>query len=141
VPLALTQFVASFAGSNMNVAINNISNDLGTAVHGVQTAITFFLLCMAAFMIPGSKLMDRWGRKRCLIGGLTVYGSGAVIGVLAPGLGVLILGYSAFEGLGSALMIPPIYILATLYYEDVASRARAFGAISGMGGSAPRPDR
>ncbi|HJS95142.1 MAG TPA: MFS transporter [Solirubrobacteraceae bacterium] len=133
-PLALTQFVASFAGSNMNVAINSIAKDLGTTVHGVQTAITLFLLCMAALMIPGSKLTDRWGRKRCLNAGLTVYGTGAVIGAVAPGLGVLILGYSAFEGVGSALMIPPIYILATLYFDDVRSRARAFGAISGMAG-------
>ena len=133
-PLALTQFVASFAGSNMNVAINSIAKDLGTNVHGVQTAITLFLLCMAALMIPGSKLTDRWGRKRCLIAGLTVYGAGAVIAALAGVLGILIVGYSAFEGVGSALMIPPIYILATLYYTDVQSRARAFGVISGMGG-------
>src|SRR5581483_6565393 len=89
-PLALTQFVASFAGSNMNVAINNISHDLHTTVHGVQTAITLFLLCMAALMIPGSKVTDLWGRKRCLIGGLAVYGTGAVIAAIAPALAVLI---------------------------------------------------
>jgi MFS family permease len=133
-PLALTQFVASFAGSNMNVAINSIAKDIGTTVHGVQTAITLFLLTMAALMIPGSKLTDKWGRKRCLNLGLTVYGAGAVIAAIAPGLGVLILGYSAFEGVGSALMIPPIYILATLYFHDTQSRARAFGVISGAGG-------
>jgi MFS family permease len=134
IPLALTQFIASFAGSNMNVAISSIAKDLGTSIHGVQTAITAFLLCMAALMIPGSKLTDRWGRTRCLSLGLGVYGSGAVIASLAPGLGVLIVGYSVFEGVGSALMIPPIYILATLAFTDVKSRARAFGAISGMGG-------
>ncbi len=133
-PLALTQFVASFAGSNMNVAISSIAKDLGTDVHGVQTAITLFLLTMAALMIPGSKLTDRWGRKRCLLAGLTVYATGAIIAAVAGGLGLLIVGYSAFEGVGSALMIPPIYILATLYYTDVPSRARAFGVISGMGG-------
>ena len=66
--------------------------------------------------------------------GLTVYGTGAVIAALAPGLGILILGYSVFEGVGSALMIPPVYILATLAFSDILSRARAFGVISGMGG-------
>jgi MFS family permease len=76
-PLALTQFVASFAGSSMNVSISNIAKDLETTVHGVQTAITLFLLCMAALMIPGSKLTDIFGRKRCLLAGLGVYGSGA----------------------------------------------------------------
>jgi MFS family permease len=133
-PLALTQFIASFAGSNMNVAITSISHDLDTTIHGVQTAITLFLLCMAALMIPGSKLTDLWGRKRCLIRGLTLYGTGAVIAALAPGLGVLIVGYSGLEGVGSALMIPPIYILATLAFDDIQSRAKAFGVISGMGG-------
>ena len=83
VPLATAQFICSFAGSNLNVAISDISHDLGTTVHGVQTAITLFLLVMAALMIPGSKLTDRWGRKRCLIGGLTVYGVGAVVSALA----------------------------------------------------------
>jgi MFS family permease len=97
-PLALAQFIASFAGSNMNVAINNISKDLDTTVHGVQTAITLFLLCMAALMIPGSKLTDRWGRKRCFTVGLAVYGAGAGIAALAPGLALLILGYSASKG-------------------------------------------
>jgi MFS family permease len=134
VPLALTQFVASFAGSSMNVSISNIAKDVGTTVHGVQTTITLFLLCMAALMIPGSKLTDLLGRKTCLLRGLTVYGAGAVVAALAPGLAVLTIGYSALEGVGSALMIPPIYILATLYFEDVASRARAFGVISGMAG-------
>ena len=133
-PLALAQFICSFAGSNMNVSINSIAEDLGTTVHGVQTAITLFLLIMAALMIPGSKLTDRWGRKRCFILGLSIFGTGALIGALAPGLGVLILGYSVFEGVGSALLIPPVYILATLAFSDLKSRARAFGIISGMGG-------
>jgi MFS family permease len=134
IPLALAQFICSFAGSNMNVAISNISADLGTSVHGVQTTITLFLLIMAALMIPGSKLTDRVGRKRCFMGGLTLYGTGAVVSALAPGLGILTLGYSVFEGVGSALLIPPVYILTTMLFSDLRSRARAFGLISGMGG-------
>ena len=133
-PLALAQFICSFAGSNMNVMINDISDDLNTSVKGVQTTITLFLLIMAVLMIPCSKLTDRWGRKRCLIGGLTLYGIGALLSAFAPGLGVLILGNSVFEGVGTALLIPPVYILATLWFTDTTSRAWAFGAISGLGG-------
>jgi MFS family permease len=133
-PLALAQFICSFAGSNMNVMINDISTDLDTTVHGVQTVITLFLLVMAILMIPGSKLTDKWGRKRCLIGGLVLYGIGAVLSAVSPGLGVLILGNSIFEGVGTALLIPPVYILTTMAFADVTSRARAFGIISGLGG-------
>jgi MFS family permease len=133
-PLALAQFICSFAGSNMNVMINDISDDLDTTVKGVQTAITLFLLIMAILMIPCSKLTDRWGRKRCFIWGLVLYGIGALISAAAPNLGVLILGNSVFEGVGTALLIPPVYILATLWFTDLTRRAWAFGAISGLGG-------
>src|SRR5215208_3388106 len=124
VPLALAQFICSFAGSNMNVMINDISEDLDTTVQGVQTAITIFLLVMAALMIPCGKLTDRWGRKRCFTLGLVVYGIGALISAVSPNLGVLILGNSILEGVGTALLIPPVYILATLYFTEVTSRAR-----------------
>jgi MFS family permease len=134
VPLALAQFICSFAGSNMNVMITDISTDLHTTVQGVQIAITLFLLVMAALMIPGGKLTDRWGRKRCFIIGLLIYAVGALMSAVSPGLGVLILGNSIFEGVGTALLIPPVYILTTVLFSDVTSRARAFGIITGMGG-------
>jgi MFS family permease len=86
-PLAMAQFICSFAGSNMNVMINDISQDLHTTVQGVQIAITLFLLVMAALMIPGGKLTDRWGRKRCFTMGLSIYAVGAVLSAVAPGLG------------------------------------------------------
>jgi MFS family permease len=133
-PLALAQFICSFAGSNMNVMINDITEDLNTTVTGVQATITLFLLVMAILMIPCSKLTDRFGRKRCFIWGLVLYGVGAVLSALAPGLGVLIIGNSIFEGVGTAFLIPPVYILTTLAFSDLTSRARAFGLISGMGG-------
>jgi MFS family permease len=79
-PLALAQFIASYAATNMNVAISAIAKDLSTTVAGVQTAITLFTLTMAALMIPG------------------------------------------------------IYILITVVFPDVKSRARYFGVVSGAGG-------
>jgi len=134
VPLALAQFICSFAGSNMNVMITDISTDLDTTVQGVQITITLFLLVMAALMIPGGKLTDRWGRKRCFMLGLTLYGIGALLSAVSPGIGVLIVGNSILEGVGTALLIPPVYILTTMLFDNLESRARAFGVISGMGG-------
>ena len=97
-------------------------------------AITLFLLIMAILMIPASKLTDRWGRKRCFTAGLVLYGIGALLSAVSPSLGVLILGNSVFEGVGTALLIPPVYILTTLAFSEITSRARAFGVISGLGG-------
>jgi MFS family permease len=134
VPLALAQFIASYAATNMNVAISTIAKDIGTTVIGMQTAITLFTLTMASLMIPGSKLSGIWGRKFCFVTGLAVYGIGALLAALAQGLGLMIFGYSLLEGIGSALMIPPIYILVTVAFPDVRSRAKNFGIISGAAG-------
>ena len=118
----------------MNVMITAISEDLNTTVQGVQIAITIFLLVMAALMIPGGKLTDRYGRKRCFMLGLVIYGVGALLSAVSPGLGVLIIGNSILEGVGTALLIPPVYILTTLLFTEFTSRARAFGVISALGG-------
>ncbi|TMC58060.1 MAG: MFS transporter [Chloroflexota bacterium] len=133
-PLALAQFICSYAASNMNVSISVIAKDLGTDVSGIQRTITFFTLTMAALMIPGSKLTDIWGRKFCLMLGLTVYGLGALIAAFAQGLGLLTFGYSLLEGVGTALLIPPVYILVTVFFTDLPSRAKSFGIISAAAG-------
>ena len=133
-PLALAQFICSYAASNMNVAISTIATDLDTTVTGIQTTITLFTLTMAALMIPGSKLTDIWGRKVCFIAGLAVYGVGALLAALAQGLTTLTIGYSLLEGVGSALLIPPIYILITVLFDDIKTRARYFGVVSAAGG-------
>lgn len=133
-PLALAQFICSFAGSNMNVMLTDMSEDLDTTVQGIQLSITLFLLVMAALMIPFGKLTDQLGRKTCLVLGLAVYGVGAIVSAVSPGLGVLIVGNSILEGAGTALLIPPVYILVTMYWSGVAERARAFGMVSAAGG-------
>jgi MFS family permease len=133
-PLALAQFVASYAASNMNVAISSIATDLGTTVTGIQTTITLFTLTMAALMIPGSKLTDIWGRKVCFLLGLIIYGTGALLAAAAQGLPLLMVGYSLLEGVGSALLIPPIYILITMLFDDTTARARYFGVVSAAAG-------
>lgn len=68
-PLALAQFVASYAATNMNVAISAIAKDLGTNVIGVQTAITLFTLTMASLMIPAASSPISGDARTALPGG------------------------------------------------------------------------
>jgi len=89
---------------------------------------------MAALMIPGSKLTDIWGRKHCFVLGLWIYATGALLTALSPGLAMMILGFSLLEGIGSALMIPPIYILITVLVKDLKNRAKAFAVVSAAAG-------
>ena len=141
IPLALGQFLCSYANSALNVSISDIAADLGTTVTGVQTSITLFTLVMAALMITGSKLTDIWGRKWTFLLGILVFGGGATIAALAPAMGCMVLGFSLGMGIASALLIPPIYILTTVAIDDLRARAAAFGIIGGAGavGSAAGP--
>ena len=43
-------------------------------------------------------------------------------------------GYSILDGVGTALLIPPVYILGTLMFTNVTTRAHAFGMIMAAGG-------
>jgi MFS family permease len=63
-----------------------------------------------------------------------VYGIGALLSAVSPGIGLLLVGNSILEGVGTALLIPPVYILTTMLFTDITSRAKAFGVITGMGG-------
>ena len=100
----------------MNVAISNIATDLGTTVSGVQTAITLFTLTMAALMIPGSKLTDIWGRKFCFRVGLLIYAGGATIAAVSQALPGWLRAIHLGQGIGTAFLIPPVYILATTIF-------------------------
>jgi MFS family permease len=65
---------------------------------------------------------------------MAIYGFGALLASFAQGLTLLIIGYSLLEGIGSALMIPPIYIILTVAFADIESRAKAFGLVSAAAG-------
>src|SRR5436305_8032687 len=88
----------------------------------------------AGLMVPGSKLTDMWGCEGGFVLGMIVYGAGGVLALLSQGLGLLVVGYSLLEGVGSALMIPPIYILITVAFDDTRTRAKYFGVVSGAAG-------
>jgi|GEM_PF-3617694 len=133
-PLALAQFLSSFANTLINVSISAITQDLGTTVTAVQTSITLFTLIMAMFMITGSKLTDIWGRKRTFRWGVGIFATGSAVAALSPNMGLFVMGNSVLQGFGSGLLIPPIYILITVSIDDLRARAAAFGIVGGMGG-------
>jgi MFS family permease len=133
--LCAQQFNMSYDTVGMNVALSTIVEDLDTTLTGMQAAIAMYAVVMAAFMVTGAKLADRWGRRRTFMIGTLVYGIGSGITALSPSLAVLTFGWSLIEGLGSAFAQPALLTLATLNFTG-AARTRAFAAIGGMAGFA-----
>ncbi|UPW13572.1 MFS transporter [Gordonia amicalis] len=132
--LAVSQFVMVLDSTVMNVSISVVAADLGTSITGMQAAITFYALTMAAFMLTGGKLGDLMGRVRAFKIGAVIYGIGSLTTALSPNLAVLMVGWSLVEGLGAVLVIPAIASLAAINYTGKA-RVAAFsilGAVTGL---------
>lgn len=127
--MSSAQFIFTLDTTFMNVSISTLVKDLHTTVSGVQGAITFYALVMAAFTIAGAKVGDIIGRKRAFVIGLIVYGAGSLITGLAPNLPILILGWSVLEGLGAALVMPAMISLVVPNFEPGIARMRAYAVI------------
>ena len=132
--LAAAQFIMVLDTTVMNVSITQVAADLNTTVVGLQTAITLYTLVMAAFMLLGGKLGDRWGARRAYMVGLLIYGAGSLTTALSPNLGVLLVGWSFIEGFGAVLVIPAIAALTAATYSG-QQRALAYGILGGVSGA------
>ena len=130
--LASGQFLMTLDTSVMNVSIATVAKDVHTTVTGIQTAITFYTLVMAALMITGGKLGEILGHKRAFAIGCVIYGCGSLTTALSPSLPVLIIGWSVLEGVGAALILPAIVALVASNFGR-AERPRAYGLVASAG--------
>ncbi|MFO0862726.1 MAG: MFS transporter [Candidatus Saccharibacteria bacterium] len=130
--LAMAQLILTLDSTVMNVSISTLVKDLNTTVGAVQSAIAFYTLVMAAFMIAGAKIGDIIGRKKAFIIGLCIYGTGSLITSLAPNIQVLTFGWSFLEGLGAALVVPAMISLISANFEKGPKRVKAYGNLAAM---------
>ena len=133
--LAAAQFVMVLDSTVMNVSISTVVKDLDTTIPNMQMAIACFTLVMAAFMLAGAGLGNRFGRLRTFRIGLIIYAVGSGMTALAANFAMLFTGWSVIEGLGAVLVIPAIVALAAANYTG-KDRAVAFGILGGIAGAA-----
>lgn len=133
--LALAQFIMVLDSTVMNVSMSEVVASLGTTISGLQAAITFYTLTMAAFMLTGGKLGDKFGRLKIFKIGAVIYGAGSLITAFSPNLPTLMFGWSLVEGLGAVLVIPAIAALVAVNYKG-KDRVVGFAIIGGISGAA-----
>ena len=121
-------------GTVVNVALPAIGDDLGATLSGLQWTVNAYLVTLAALLLLGGGLGDRYGRRRVFVIGLAAFSTASVLCGLAPTPGWLIAA-RAIQGAGGALLAPGsmAIIAATFRRQD---RARAIGAWSGLAGVA-----
>ena len=132
--LAVTQLLMVLDQSVMNVSISQLVEDFDTTVSAIQGVITLYSLVMAALMITGGKVGDIIGRRRALVIGLVVYGSGSALTAASWSVPSLAFGWSILEGVGAALVMPAMAALIAGNYDGPA-RVTAYGVLGGMAGA------
>jgi EmrB/QacA subfamily drug resistance transporter len=126
--------IAFLEATVVNVALPEIGADLGTDVAGLQWILNGYLLTLAALILLGGSLGDRYGRRRIFTVGVIWFVGASVLCALAPSAGALIAA-RILQGVGGALLTPgSLAIIEATFHPD--DRGRAIGAWSALGGIA-----
>ncbi len=132
VATSLPMFMATLDNLVMTSALPVIRVDLAASVTDLAWFVNAYTLAFATFMLPAATLGDRWGRRRVMLGGLTLFTVASIGAALSTSTGALITA-RAFQGLGAAAVMPlSLTLLAAAV--PVAMRPVAIGIWGGVSG-------
>ena len=134
--------VATVLGSGMamldatvvNIALPAIGDDLDAGLGGLQWTVNGYTLALAALILLGGSLGDRYGRRRVFVLGISCFAVASLLCAVAPSVELLIAA-RVLQGVGGALLTPGSLALIAASF-DPRDRGRAIGAWSGLGGVA-----
>ncbi len=118
----------------VNVALPTLGRDLRAGMSDLQWTINAYTLTLAALILLGGSLGDRFGRRRIFLVGIVWFALASALCGVAPNVPVLVIA-RALQGIGGALLTPGslAIIQASFPHDD---RPRAIGLWSGLGGVA-----
>jgi len=127
----LASSLAFVDGSVTNVGLPAIGASLQAGGADLQWVINAFLLPLSALLLLGGAAGDRYGRKRLLIAGTTLFALASLVCVLTPSLPFLLLG-RGLQGVGAAILMPnSLAILGDSFSGE--ARGRAIGIWASVG--------
>ena len=85
-----------------------------------------YLITLAALYLPAGAAADRYGPRRVLRCGLSVFAAGSLLCGLAPSIGWLI-GWRVLQAVGASILNPVALAVLRSAYPSAGARARAFG--------------
>lgn len=126
--------LAFIDGTVVNVALPRIGDSLDAGMSGLQWTVNGYTLTLAALILLGGSLGDRFGRRRLFVVGVVWFAVASLACGLATDVETLVAA-RAVQGVGGALLTPgSLAILQASFRPE--DRARAIGAWSGLGGIA-----
>jgi EmrB/QacA subfamily drug resistance transporter len=129
---SVPMFMATLDNLVMTSALPVIHADLRASVSDLSWFVNAYTLAFATFMLPAATLGDRWGRRRVMLAGVTLFTVASIGSALSTTSSALIVA-RAFQGLGAAAVMPlSLTLLAAAV--PVAMRPVAIGIWGGVSG-------
>ena len=122
--------MAFIDGTVVNVALPTLQTDLKADVSAVQWVVEAYSLLLAALILVGGSLGDRFGRRRIYTIGIIIFTLASIVCGLAPDILTLIIA-RAVQGIGGALLVPGSLAIISANFSG-AERGRAIGTWSGF---------
>ncbi|WP_166347678.1 MFS transporter [Phytoactinopolyspora limicola] len=130
--MALGSGMAFLDSTVVNVALPTIGREFDARLAALQWTVNAYTLMLAALILLGGALGDRFGRRRIFVIGASWFTVASVLCALAPTVEILIAA-RALQGVGGALLTPgALAILQTSIHPD--DRATAIGSWAGLTG-------
>lgn len=115
-------------GTVVNVALPVIQKEMNATIADAQRVVESYALFLAALILVGGSLGDRFGRRRVFAAGILIFAAASVWCGLSAEVNQLIIA-RAVQGIGGALLAPgSLALISASFPED--SRGRAIGAWS-----------
>jgi DHA2 family methylenomycin A resistance protein-like MFS transporter len=109
-----------------NVALPSIGEDFGTGIAGLQWVADSYLVVLAACILSGGALADRYSARTVFRTGVALFVVTSVEAGLAANTGALILA-RVLQGAAAALCVPASLSLVRAAFADPAARRWAIG--------------
>lgn len=119
-------------GTLVNVGLPAIQRDLHASASQMQWVVEAYALFLAALLLAGGALGDRYGRRRIYALGVALFTAASVGCALSGSVDALIVA-RAVQGVGAALLVPGSLALISATYPP-QERGRAIGTWSAYSG-------
>ena len=131
--LALAQLMVILDISAVNVALPDLSADLGIAGGDLGWTVTSYSLVFGSLLLLGGRAADLLGRRRVFLAGLGVFTVSSLVSALA-GSAEIFFAARAGQGLGAAMLSPAALSIITTTFHG-PERTKALGVWGAVGGA------
>ncbi|MGW1074196.1 MFS transporter [Streptomyces sp. NPDC002537] len=124
-------FMVLLDSSALNVALPAIRKDLAGSLVGLEWLLNGYTITLAAFLLSGGAVSDRWGARRVFEVSLLGFVVTSAACAASPNLGSLVIA-RVLQGITAGGLLPASLAVIARLYPDSARRAKALTVWGGV---------